>query len=238
MINRPPRRRRKKVRSAQQELAFQKKTWGGKRDGAGRPPVLHRQGVLHRARPEHKPRHPVHITLRARHRLPSFRRQLLFLEIRQKLGEASRGGLRLVHFSVQTNHIHLIVEAHDKQGLSRGISGLTIRVARAVNRLLGRKGGVFAERYHARPLRTPQEVRNGLVYVLQNWRKHAHGSRGLDPCSSAWWFTGWAISPSARKPPGWDESDPLPVQLPRTWLAGTGWRLRGLVRPEERPKPS
>jgi REP element-mobilizing transposase RayT len=234
----PQRRHRKRARPAQHELPFEKKTWGGKRPGAGRPPLARRKGVPHRTRPEHKARHPVHVTMRARKRLPSFRRQLVFLTIRRALGETSRRGFRLIHFSVQSDHLHLVVEAHDKLGLSRGISGLTIRVARAVNRLLARRGGVFGDRYHARALRTPQEVRNGIVYVLQNWRKHVPESKGLDPCSSAWWFTGWAVPPNAGKPPGWDDSDPLPIRLPRTWLAETGWRLRGLVRLEERPKPS
>jgi hypothetical protein len=155
--------------------------------------------------------------------------------IRRALGTASRNGLRLVHFSVQSNHLHLLVEAHDKLSLSRGAAGLTIRVARAINRLLRRSGSVFLERYHARPLRTPQEVRNGIVYVLQNGQKHLRGLKELDPYSSAWWFTGWATPPSARKPPGWDESQPVPVRAPSTWLLDTGWRLRGLVRPDERP---
>jgi hypothetical protein len=163
------------------------------------------------------------------------RKQLVFLVVRRALAAASRNGLRLVHFSVQSNHLHLLVEAHDKRSLSRGAAGLTIRVARAVNRLLRRSGSVFTDRYHARPLRTPQEVRNGIVYVLQNRQKHMAGSQELDRCSSAWWFTGWAVPPNARRPPGWDESQPLPVRAPRTWLLETGWRLRGLVRPDERP---
>jgi REP element-mobilizing transposase RayT len=221
--------------ASQASLPFPQ-TWGGRREGAGRPTLLRRKSVPHRTRPEHKPRHPVHVTLRVRRRLPSFRQQLVFLAVRRALGVASRNGLRLVHFSVQSNHIHLLVEAHDKDTLSRATAGLTIRVARAVNRLLRRSGGVFADRYHARPLRTPQEVRNGIVYVLQNRQKHLSAARrDLDPCSSAWWFTGWAVPPSARKPPGWDESQPVPVRSPRTWLLEMGWRLRGLVRLEERP---
>jgi hypothetical protein len=231
MLRRSP---RKKNAGAQPSLPFAR-TWGGRRDGAGRPPLPRRKGVPHRTRPDHKARHPVHVTLRARRQLPSFRKQLLFLVIRRALGAASRNGLRLVHFSVQINHIHLLVEAHDKRTLSRGSAGLSIRVARAVNRLLHRSGSVFADRYHARSLRTPQEVRNGIVYVLRNREKHFGGSNELDPCSSARWFTGWAVPPCARKPPGSDESEPLPIRAPRTWLLETGWRLRGLVRPDERP---
>jgi hypothetical protein len=104
-----------------------------------------------------------------------------------------------------------------------------------VNRILGRRGRVFGDRYHARPLRTPREVRHAIVYVLQNWLKHTPGARGVDRCSSGWWFTGWRIPPSAG-PPNWNDAEPAPVVLPRTWLGETGWRRMGLIRPSERPK--
>jgi len=79
----------------------------------------------------------------------------------------------------------LLVEADTPTGFERGVRGLAIRVAKAVNRVLARHGRVWGVRYHARLLRTPREVRNALVYVLNNFRKHFHAARGLDPCSSA-----------------------------------------------------
>ncbi len=135
-----------------------------------------------------------------------------------------------MHFSVQTNHVHLVVEAHDKSALSRGMQGLNVRMARAINRVLRMRGGVWRERYHARELRTPREVRNAIVYVLMNAKKHGHriGS-GIDACSSAPWFDGFA---RVHELPG----EPSPVAVARTWLAGTGWRRRGLVRFDERPR--
>jgi putative transposase len=196
---------------------------------------LHHKNVAHRPRPAHNFRHPVHVTLRVRRGLPSFRRQVVFLEVRNGLTKASRKGFRLVHFSVQMDHIHLVVEAADKVHLSGGTAGLEIRVARAVNRAIGRKGKVFGERYHARPLKTPREVRHAIVYVLQNWLKHAPHSRGVDRCSSGWWFTGWKMPPSSG-PPAWTDADPAPVALPRTWLGVHGWRRGGLISSEERPK--
>jgi hypothetical protein len=141
----------------------------------------------------------------------------------------------VVHFSVQTDHIHLVVEAADKASLIEGTRGLCIRVARTVNCQLGRRGRAFGDRYHARALGTPREVRNAIVYVLQNWRKHMPSSQGVDPCSSGWWFTGWRVSPSGQ-PPGWDESQPAPVMLPRTWLGTSGWRRHGAIGFGERPK--
>jgi hypothetical protein len=96
-----------------------------------------------------------------------------------------------------------------------------------VNRALGRRGTVWHARYHARPLATPREIRNALVYVLMNFRKHGVRVRGLDPCSSAPWFAGWrARSPAA----------PSPLAAARTWLGRVGWRRHGLIGSHEAPR--
>jgi putative transposase len=193
-----------------------------------------RAGVPHLARPDHKARHPVHVTLRAARRLPSLRRQGIFLELRRAFGCYCAGRFRVVHFSVQTDHVHLLVEAADKEALSRGARGLSIRLARAVNRVLRRRGPVWGDRYHARPLRTPREMRLALVYVLMNWRKHVPRSRGFDPYASAHWFDGWRRGtrlPLALSPPY-----PAPVAPSRTWLGSLGWRRHGLVDVREKPK--
>jgi len=126
----------------------------------------------------------VHVTLRAQGGLPSLRSDEVFGSVRRALGRASSARFRLLQFSVQTDHVHVLVEGDDGIELRRGIQGLAIRVAKAINWRLGRHGGVWDGRYHARALRTPREVRNALVYVLQNWRKHVPGARGLDARSS------------------------------------------------------
>jgi REP element-mobilizing transposase RayT len=168
-------------------------------------------------------------------RLPSLRQQVVFLEIHKAFDKTARSWFRIVHFSVQTDHIHLLVEASDKISLSRGLMGATIRLARAVNRPLRRSGRVFADRYHARALRTPREVRHGLVYVIMNWKKHLDRATDFDPCSSAWFFTGWKIPPSVG-PPEELPIDPV-TQRPLTWLLRTGWKRHGLLDASERPKP-
>lgn len=210
------------------QLELHPRTWGGRRSGAGRKPSGRRVGVAHRTRPVHVARHPVHVTLRARRMLPSLRDERIFPAVRQALARASRKGLRLLEFSVQSDHVHLLVEAEDQDALSRGLLGLSIRIARAVNRVLGTPGRVWADRYHARALGTPREVRNGLVYVLQNWRKHSPAASGLDPCSSAAWFAGF-------RAPGSMGPAPSPVVPPRTWLAAVGWRRLGLIGVDEGP---
>jgi REP element-mobilizing transposase RayT len=109
----------------------------------------------------------------------------VFAAVRRALaGAQGRIGLRLNHFTVQSNHLHLVVEAPCRHGLSRGMKGLAVRIAHRVNRQLDRRGQVVGERYHARILRTPAEVRNAVSYVYDNWKKHT-GFDGVDRCSSA-----------------------------------------------------
>jgi hypothetical protein len=130
---------------------------------------------------------------------------------------------------VRADHLHLLVEADVVRALSRGLQGLAIRVAKAVNRMLGRQGAVWGDRCHARALRTPREVRHALVYVLQNWRKHVRKARGVDWYSSAVWFDGWRTA--AARPAG-----SAPVAAARTWLARIGWRRHGCVDVREAPR--
>jgi hypothetical protein len=152
--------------------------------------------------------------------------------MRRSIGRTARRWFRIVHFSVQANHVHLLVEADDKIALSRGIMGAAIRLARAVNRVARRRGAVWGDRYHSRALRTPRDVRNGIVYVLMNWKKHVPGAKGIDPCSSAPSFGGWSIHPPSGPP------HELAVKPPETWLLRTGWKRHGLVALSERPRVS
>jgi len=150
---------------------------------------------------------------------------------------SSKEGFRICHFSIQRNHIHFIVEATSAAALARGMQGLQVRLARRLNRALGRSGTVFQGRYHAVQVRTPRQMRAVLCYVLQNARRHGEAlpSRwgGVDPFSSGWYFDGWssdawrrAITPAAGPPP---------VAPPESWLLGVGWRRHGPIRPDETP---
>jgi REP element-mobilizing transposase RayT len=187
----------------------------------------------------------VHVVLRANYR--SLRTQFVFPTVRQALAKAARAraDFRVVQFSVQANHVHLIVEAQSKQALSRGMQGLAIRIARQVNRLVSRRGKLWSERFFARDLASPREVRRALGYVLNNFRKHrAAGGARIDPYSSAPYFQGFRAlrgrapctlsqrstlpsCPRGVAPPA--RARDVPVVRARTWLASVGWRRSGLL---------
>jgi REP element-mobilizing transposase RayT len=179
---------------------------------------------------------PLHVTLRMVRRLPSLRSEAILAELRRVLAKGrERLGMRVVHYSIQDDHMHLVVEAADRRALSRGMRGLDVRLARGVNRAIGRHGSVLGERYHARALRTPREVRSALAYVLLNWRKHTRSGRvAWDLASSGPVFEGWqGADPGDRLGPEIIGEIARTRAPPHGWLLG--WRRAGLVDPEEVP---
>lgn len=217
-----PRRKKKQP----EQLRFFRR--GGKRQGSGRKPNGSRAGPSHLARPALSKRSPAHVTLRLQRGLPSLRSPRTYAVVRRAI-EASRGNqsFQVVHHSVQDDHIHLICEADDADALSRGVNGLSVRIAKALNRHWGREGSVFDGRHHARALDSPAETHIALAYVLNNGRKHGHRFE-LDPCSSAGSFEGWR-----------DRAVPHEVAkaavVPRTWLLKLGWKIHGPLDPWETP---
>ena len=185
--------------------------------------------MSHRRRQAVASSHPVHVTLRVRRHVWNLRARRCRRILEAAFASArERNGLRLVHYSIQGDHVHLLVEARGREALARGVQGLSVRIARGLNRLMSARGKVLSDRYHAHVLRTPKEVRHALRYVLRNADRHGlrwrTGPRGpkVDPCSSGRWFDGWKgdLEP---------ESSPRPVSPPGTWLLRVGWRRHGLL---------
>lgn len=228
---RPSKRKTKRARALQGELFA--RTWGGKRRGAGRKRRGPRELVEHRPRETFRGRCPVHVTLRLADGLPSLRKRATYARVVGALGGGcERFGMRLVHWSVLSNHLHLIVEAISLEALSRGMQGLGVRLARALNRWWRRTGRVFADRFHSHVLRSPSEVRRALFYVLHNAKRHGIDTAGADLCSSGPWFDGWlaggGVDPAALERPSW-------LRAAGTWLLARGWRRLGLLDVSARP---
>src|SRR5258705_308714 len=191
------------------QLEMKLPTWGGKRSGAGRKPKNEKAGVSHDRRSQFAAPHPVHVTMRVLWGVGFLRGFSRKRAIENALRAAKeRFGMRVVHYSIQGTHLHLIVEADEPAALSRAVQGLAIRIARALNRVARRTGKVFADRFHAHVLESLRKVKNAVRYVLENFRHHLRedlAPQGLDPCSSA----GWKDDRSGTGPP---------FSLPRTWL--------------------
>jgi hypothetical protein len=222
------------------QQTFRFRSWGGARRGAGRPKTSRR--VSHVTRPRVTQHVPLHVTLRLVAGLPNLRGRRTFRIVREALGTPRAGGARVAHYSVQSNHLHLIVETENASQLARGMQALSIRLAKRLNRSFNRSGRVFVDRFHVRLLKTPLEVRRALAYVLNNYRRHADATGPRlplsfrDPCSSAASFDGWDPEWIHAPPDPRSLSDPfaeiaMGVVAPRSFLLRRGWRRHGLLRP-------
>src|SRR5438270_11648505 len=111
---------------------------GGRREGAGR-----KRGprASHHRRPQFDKPTAVHVTTRVRWNVWNLRSKRCYVRIGNCLEQAvARFGLRVIEYAVLGNHIHLIVEADSAEALARGIQGLSIRIAKALNSLMNSKG--------------------------------------------------------------------------------------------------
>jgi REP element-mobilizing transposase RayT len=225
----------------QGELNFDAGKHGGRRAGAGRPKIKGRRvSEPHKAREVFRSSEPVHVVMRALPAVGRLRRRKAYQAIRiATIVLGMHEDCRIVHASIQRNHVHLIVEAKHRLSLAAGMQAFQISAAQRINRAIGRKGQVFADRYHATVLRTPRQVRNTINYVLNNWRHHDEDRDvrwTMDPFSSAPGFAGW------RERAGKPFVPPLPpayrgliTWIPKTWLLSTGWRRHGFIGLTEVP---
>jgi len=243
---------RERKRHVQVELPLVPKRRGGKRKGAGRPPKGFRSSERHKMRARFDRLTAVHVTLRLIAGYGTLRRRDTYLALRKATRAVlGRSDFRIVHLSPERDHIHMIVEAETNGALARGVQAFEISAAQHLNRAIGRRtgkqrrGSVFADRYHARILRSPTQVRNAINYVLNNWRRHGEDegwdieirSWDVDYLSSAPSFTGW--KELADRPLRYEVPPDLRlcVTPPQSWLLSVGWQKAGPISMYAVPGP-
>ena len=217
---------------------------GGRRPGAGRKRTS--RLVMHRRRPPHALRYPSHVTVTFVRSLGNLRQQRIFETLREIFRRPKIPGFHVCEFSIQTDHVHLVVEATNRKAFSSGMRSLSIRCGLRLNGLFGRRRGkVVRDRYHRRDLFSARQVRAVLRYVLLNGHKHGVVAEGmLDPFSSASSFQGWLVlytldddlqpratgDPLLAVPPEARGAKPV-----RAWskLLSEDWRELGLISPWE-----
>ena len=217
---------------------------GGTHKRSGRPKRGVRASERHKVRPALNASHPVHVIVRAVAGLGSLRNPHAFAAIKEAIHATFKleETFRIVHFSIQRAHIHLIVEASDRLLLGKGMQVFGISAAKHINATLRgpdgkrRRGSVFADRYHAVMLRSPTQVRNTICYVLNNWRHHHEENQKfryawlVDPYSTAVTFAGWMEVIERRRrldPPA--SYVAASMVAGRTWLLNVGWKKLGPI---------
>ena len=180
----------------------------------------------------------MHVTYRLERHVRALRDRDLYHVFRKVLGlYLGNPSFRIIHISIQTNHLHMICEAADRDALKSGLQGFASTCARRLNEKCGTNGKVFAFRYHETQITSPRQAHNAVTFVLNNWRRHhldllptgIHWCP-VDPYSSGVSFTGWTKRVEVRLPAGYV---PLPVSSPQTELL----RRLGRVDPFAYPGP-
>ena len=216
--------------------AASRERMSGKRKGAGRKPKGKTAGVGYKPRHGVDARHPVLVTMKLCDKLPDMRSVAAAEVIIDRMRAAKERDarreqtLRVVHLAILGNHLHLIVEADEQDVLSRCVGGLAIRIARGLNKHWGRKGKVWKERFHSRALTCPRMVRNAMVYVFRNAKKHGIvQGETLDGLSTAPQFL--EAHGNWRRPQGSRILDLIEqaVCSPLSWFLRAGWRRAGPI---------
>ncbi len=190
-------------------------SWGGVRQGAGRK--KRKTGTAHATRPRLTKNLPALVTMKRVPGLGSFRRngvnQLITADFMKTPRSAQKVDFRIVHYSIQSDHLHLIIEADDRDAMVRGMRGLGRRLGHHLNKFWKRTGSVFAHRFHERILESLRQVHNTLRYVLNNHRKHGvpASAHRPDPLSSGRYFDGWLDCYPTTK---------------GSWVSARSWKLR------------
>ena len=149
------------------QLTFKQLNWGGKRRGAGRKPKNGRAGVSHDKRPELNRNHPLLVTVKVLPVVGKLRNQLVLALFRRLVERMNaKDVVQVIEFSIQHDHVHMVVEAEGKAELSSAMNGLASSFARGINKLWKRRGDVFLDRYHSMAIDTPSAMRSVLRYVL------------------------------------------------------------------------
>jgi len=210
------------------QLEFKKvKGWGGKRGGAGRP---NRTGLVsHGKRQPVDLKKPLHITLKLKKGVASLRSKQALKDFRFAVGQAKNFGLYVIHFSLQSNHLHMIVEAKNSDCLAAGMKSLSGRLGKAIRKTVGGSGAVFSGRFHMHLLKSPTEMKRALEYVLLNTSKHFKLIEHIDDFSSGYAFKEWRALIGRRFGDLIEEQlkrlphEPTELSEARSWLCRVGW---------------
>lgn len=107
------------------------------------------------------------------------RNKTTFRLLKRAILNGRKAGLRIIHFSFQKNHVHLIIEADSNRVLTKGMRSVTVTMAKGLKR-----GKIQTQRYHLHVLKSLRETRNAVHYVLFNEQKHEKGDSHAGEYSS------------------------------------------------------
>lgn len=167
--------------------------------GAGRP-AIHDRGIRHIARDEIKKLTPLHLTIKIEKDKAGLKNKFILKSLHSSIKKARKIGLKIIHYTLEYDHVHLLVETDNKTALARGMQSFGISFSKSINKIKKAQGKVFKTRYHYRKLKTPAEVKNVFNYIFGNSLKHKKAISIVSPYNSL-----MAIDNFSNLYPGFEE---------------------------------
>ena len=104
--------------------------------------------------------------------------------LKKAIFNARKKGLRIIHFSLEYDHVHLLVEAADNVELGKGMQSFGVTLSKAINRMRKMKGTVYKHRYHFRQISSSRELKYVMKYIFSNGVKHGTAKTIINPFNS------------------------------------------------------
>jgi REP element-mobilizing transposase RayT len=155
---------RKNIRKNQQLTLINSK-------GAGRP-AIHDIGIRHRERPKLTRLSSLHLTIKIKRIKADLKNKSILIVLKRAIYNARKKGLRVIHFSLEFDHVHLLIEAPDNFILGKGMQSLGVTLVRGINKLGQTSGEVYKHRYHFRKINSTRELKVVMNYIFHNGVKH------------------------------------------------------------------
>ena len=142
---------------------------------AGRKPI-HDKGIRHIQRERFERESSFHITIKVRQEKSDLQNKMILKALHRAIMKARYKSLKVIHYTLEFNHIHLLVEAYNQEQLSNCMQSFGVTLAKMINKVKFKKGRVYKHRYHLRRLSSVMELKNVLKYIFNNGIKHKNSN--------------------------------------------------------------
>jgi REP element-mobilizing transposase RayT len=150
---------------------------------AGRP-ALHDPGIRHTERPIFTSPSSLHLTVKILRAKANLKNKMILSILKRSIMNARKMGLRVIHYSLEYDHVHLLIEAENNFILGKGMQAFGVTFSKALNRLRKIKGSVYKHRYHFRKIVGARQLKNVMNYIFSNGLKHKTSKSLINPFNS------------------------------------------------------
>lgn len=149
---------------------------------AGRK-AIHDKGIRHTPREVISKPSPLHLTVKLKR--ADIQNKVVLRILKHAIYRSRLQGVRVVHFSLEHDHVHLYVECGNNFVLGKAMKAFGVTFVRGINKFKRSKGQLYKYRYHLRILKSAREVKNVINYILKNGIKHGRTLKVINPYNSA-----------------------------------------------------